>query len=46
MQFSLGQFNIDFLPRMAIKGQALVGFLAEFSGFLEEVELHDGEAWV
>jgi hypothetical protein len=39
----IGEFNINFLPRMAINGQALVDFLADFSGFLEDVGLPDEE---
>lgn len=42
----LGEFDIDFLPRMAIKGQALAHFLVEFNGFSEEVGLPVGDAWV
>jgi hypothetical protein len=33
----LGQFDLEFVPRNAIKGQALVDFLAEFTN-LPEVE--------
>jgi hypothetical protein len=40
------EFNIDFLPRTTIKGQALANFLAEFNGFLEDVRLPKGEVWV
>jgi hypothetical protein len=42
----LGEFDIDFLPRTTIKGQALADFLVEFSGFPEEVGLPVGDAWV
>jgi hypothetical protein len=40
------EFDIDFLPRMATKRQAVADFLVEFNWFLEEVGLPDGEAWV
>ncbi len=33
----LGEFDIDFLPQTIIKGQALVNFAVEFSGFPKEV---------
>lgn len=29
----LSEFNIDYLPRHAIKGQALANFVAEFTNF-------------
>lgn len=29
----LNEFDIEYLPRKAIKGQALADFVAEFSGF-------------
>ncbi|XP_024027555.1 uncharacterized protein LOC112093419 [Morus notabilis] len=37
----LSQFDIDYKPRTAIKGQALADFVAEFTGLPEEVELDD-----
>jgi hypothetical protein len=42
----IGEFDIDFLLRTAIKGQPLANFLTKFSGFPKEVGLPDGEAWV
>jgi hypothetical protein len=42
----LGEFDIDFLLRTTIKGQALADFLVEFSGFLEEVGILVRDAWV
>lgn len=45
-EIEIGEFDIEFLPRIAIKGQALVDFLAKFSGFSEDAELLDEETWV
>ncbi|XP_024024509.1 uncharacterized protein LOC112092474 [Morus notabilis] len=38
----LSQFNIDYKPRVAIKGQALADFFAEFTGFPNEAGAVDG----
>lgn len=34
----LSKFDIEYLPRAAVKGQVLANFVAEFTGFLEEVQ--------
>ncbi|XP_024028926.1 uncharacterized protein LOC112093843 [Morus notabilis] len=38
----LSQFDIDYKPRIAIKGQALVDFVAEFMGLPNEAEVVGG----
>jgi ribonuclease HI len=40
------EFDIEFLPRTAIKGQVMANFLAEFSSFLEDTKLLAEETWV
>ena len=41
----LSQFDIEYLPRTAIKAQALVDFIAEFT-FLDEDNLtNEAERW-
>jgi ribonuclease HI len=42
----LGEFDIEFHPRTAIKGQALADFLVEFCGTTETEELPTTETWV
>lgn len=42
----LGQFDIEFHPRISIKGQALADFLLEFSNTPESEELPEKETWV
>jgi hypothetical protein len=42
----LGQFDIDFHPRTAIKGQVLVDFLVEFCNIPEAEELLKELTWV
>lgn len=42
----LGEFDIEYHSRMAIKGQALADFVVEFCNFLEEGMLPPDEAWV
>lgn len=44
----LGQFNIEFHPRTAIKGQVLADFFMEFCNTPESEELPKGfgETWV
>uniref|UniRef100_A0A2N9FLD8 Uncharacterized protein n=1 Tax=Fagus sylvatica TaxID=28930 RepID=A0A2N9FLD8_FAGSY len=42
----MGEFDIDYQPRTAIKAQALVDFIAEFTHPLKEDEKsEEGEAW-
>uniref|UniRef100_A0A2N9FUY0 Uncharacterized protein n=1 Tax=Fagus sylvatica TaxID=28930 RepID=A0A2N9FUY0_FAGSY len=42
----MGEFDIDYRPRTAIKAQALVDFIAEFTHPLKEDEKSgEGEAW-
>jgi hypothetical protein len=42
----LGEFNVEFLPQIAVKGQVLADFLVEFCNFLEEKELPQEDAWI
>jgi hypothetical protein len=42
----LGQFDIEFHPWTAIKGQALANFLVEMSGVPEAQELPEKTTWV
>jgi hypothetical protein len=42
----LGQFDIQFHPRTAIKGQVLADFLAEFCNFPEADELPKESTWI
>ncbi|KAF5455050.1 hypothetical protein F2P56_024665 [Juglans regia] len=42
----VSEFEIEYLPRIAIKGQVLANFVAEFSDFLEEmVIMPQGKSW-
>jgi hypothetical protein len=41
----LGQFDLEFVPRNAIKGQALADFLAEFTNLPEIEELKTEQKW-
>jgi hypothetical protein len=42
----LGQFDIEFHPRTAIKGQVLADFLVEFCNIPEAEELPKESTWV
>jgi hypothetical protein len=42
----LGQFDVEFHPRTAIKGQALTDFLVELCNILESEELPKESTWV
>ena len=42
----LGEFDVEFYPRTAIKGQALADFLVEFCNFPEPGQLPKGETWI
>jgi hypothetical protein len=42
----LGQFDIEFHPRTAIKGQVLTDFLVEMNNALEAGELPKETTWV
>jgi hypothetical protein len=42
----LGEFDLEFIPRNAIKGQALVDFLAEFTNLPETKEIARDGKWV
>jgi hypothetical protein len=42
----MGQFNLEFVPRNAIKGQALTDFLVEFTNLPEIEELETKWKWV
>jgi hypothetical protein len=42
----LGQFNLEFVPRNAIKGQALADFLAEFTNLPGVEELMMERRWL
>jgi ribonuclease HI len=42
----LGQFDLEFIPRNAIKGQALADFLAEFTNMPEVEEPEIEQEWV
>jgi len=42
----LGQFNIEFHPRISVKGQVLADFLLEFNNTPESEELPKKETWV
>jgi ribonuclease HI len=42
----LGQFDLEFVPRNAIKGQALADFLAEFTNLPEVEELEMERKWI
>jgi ribonuclease HI len=42
----LGQFDLEFIPRNAIKGQALADFLVEFTNMPEIEELDMERKWV
>jgi ribonuclease HI len=42
----LGQFNLKFIPRNAIKGQALADFLVEFTNMPETEEAKTERKWV
>ncbi|XP_059441893.1 uncharacterized protein LOC132174218 [Corylus avellana] len=42
----LGEFDIEFLPRNAIKGQVLADFLAEFTNLPMTQEWQKDETWV
>jgi ribonuclease HI len=42
----LGQFDLEFVPRNAIKGQALADFLAEFTNLPETEESEIERKWV
>ena len=45
-EIELGEFNVEFLPRNAIKGQVLAYFLVEFCNFPEGKELPQEDAWI
>ena len=42
----LGQFDLDFVPRTAIKGQVLADFLAKFTNILGNEEVRMERKWV
>lgn len=43
----LSEFDIDYLPRGMIKGKALAGFVAEFTGFPPETTATPlGKSWL
>jgi hypothetical protein len=42
----LGQFDLEFIPRNAIKGQALADFLVEFTNMPEIEEPNIEQKWV
>ena len=42
----MGEFDIEFLPQNAIKGQALADFLAEFCNFPKKEELPQEDGWI
>ena len=42
----LGQFDLDFGPRTAIKGQVIADFPAEFTNILENDEIRMERKWV
>jgi ribonuclease HI len=42
----LGEFDLKFLPKGIIKGQALVGFLVEFTNLPETTAVVDAQTWV
>ena len=42
----LGQFDLDFVPRTAIKGQVLADFLAEFTNIPGNEEVRMERKWV
>ncbi|XP_059450836.1 uncharacterized protein LOC132181606 [Corylus avellana] len=42
----LGEFDIEFLPRNSLKGQALVDFLAEFTNLPDVTSWPSDETWV
>jgi hypothetical protein len=42
----LGEFDLEFVPRNAIKGQALTDFLAEFMNLPETEEAETERKWV
>jgi hypothetical protein len=41
----LSEFDIEYLPRMAIKGQAQANFMVEFTNFPETNTLPAKETW-
>lgn len=41
----LGEFDIEYLPRIAIKGQAFANFLVEFTNFPDIEKLPDN-SWI
>ena len=41
----LSQFDIEYHPRIAIKAQAVVDFIVEFTFTDEEIPNHEAEQW-
>jgi hypothetical protein len=42
----LGEFDLEFLPRSAIKGQALVDFLGKFTNLPKTKAVVEARTWV
>lgn len=42
----LGEFDLEYLPRIAIKGQVMADFIAEFTNFPKEMKKLRTDSWI